>query len=155
MSTLGHTYPDLLEGFCFNGLCWLIVHTIICWIGSLKPFVFLLPIDVIRLSSTCTVGGPSQSECDPAELPRAPSGAGSSIPNRWSSSHWKIHKCISLGFTFQTALNAFHSSPPPASSSSMDLLCGTGTIVVLVLLAFVGAVVCIRISQPTDYTVCT
>lgn len=116
------------------------------------------PIDAIRLSSTCTVGGPSQSECDPAggELPRGPSGASSSIPNRYSSSQWKIHKCISPGFTFQTALIAFHSSPSlPASSSSMDLLCGTGAIVVLVLLAFVGAVVCIRKSQPTDYTVCT
>lgn len=53
-----------------------------------------------------------------------------------------------------SACIAFCSSSP-ASSSSVVLFCGAGTMVALVLLAFIGAVVCIRISKLTIYTVCT
>lgn len=69
----------------------------------------------------------------------------------------KCTKPISAGFTFQLkdpVVIAFCSSPP-ASSSSMALLCGAGATIALVLLAFIGAVVCKMISKPTVYTICT
>lgn len=69
----------------------------------------------------------------------------------------KCTKPISSGFPFQLKQPASMalSSSSPASFSSMALVCGVGATVALVLLAFIGAVVCIRISKLTVYTVCT
>lgn len=156
VSTLPHSYLDLLEDF--QGF-WLIVHTIICWICSLKPAVFLPPLmpsgfpPHAQWEGRASLGVILLEESSP-ELPHEPALQSPTGDHHTSG---KCTKPISSGLTFQLkepALIAFCSSCP-ASSSSLAVLCGAGTLVALVLLAFIGAVVCIRISRPTLYTVCT
>lgn len=94
-------------------------------------------------------------EVDTQELPQEPAPQS---PTGAVHISGKCTKPISSGFTFQLkdpVLIAFCPPHPPASSSSMDFLCGAGATIALVLLALVGAVVCSRTSKPTAYTVCS
>lgn len=159
VSTLPHSYPDLLEDFGFNWLFWLIVHTIICWIGSRKPFVFLpalMPSGFpphAQWEGRASLGVILLEESSP-QLPQEPA---LQSPTGDRHTRPKCTEPISPGFSLhlkEPALIAFCSSSP-ASSSSSALLCGAGTPVALALLAFIGAVICIRIGKPTLDTVCT